>query len=182
MIRADIVSLNENEIVYQMEDGFCPLDFLAEYYRKEDESYEKIGSGLRGKLVALSTEAFSYLVNNPGLSIIYELEPYSDMDHRYYMVWEENEEKGHPETRAIIHVHGDAPVLDENGKVVMADNTSWIVIESLKQPDALIDINNKPFKYAEDLKTNGQIVYLTIGSENVREMTKCFDDIDELSI
>ena len=141
-----IVKENKSFITFETEKGVCPLNWLAEFYRE----YE-------GKLVMLTKEMVSYLLNDSHADAIIETER-EERYQKFDIYWLATEK--YPESKLTLASCGEHKIEQEDDeKYNVYSDANYYVIESLQAEDIIQD-KNKPYAY--NIQNDQQIVVLGV--------------------
>lgn len=155
-MKSRVVKVDDNFVKVAIEDGKCPLNWLAEYYRDEE---------CQGKLVMLDDRELLWLLNNAKCdSIDWEK---GEEENTFTLRWKASEE--FPETVVTIVSRGKATFFElEDGKLdVVPRNMNWNMIEVLEAADII----DEGIKYAERMTSDKQKVFVVADEpENESEL------------
>ena len=138
----NILSISPYYLKACVENGICPLNWLAEHY--QDYS---------GKLVMVDKNLLSFLLNKSHADNIIE-QKHDGFVQKFTIIWEATEE--FPEAKVVVSSYGRNPITKEDGKYIVDEESNYYVIEELEAEDIIV----KGTKYAEHATTDGQILFL----------------------
>jgi len=138
----NILSVSPYYLKACVENGVCPLNWLAEYYQD-----------FPGKLVMVDKTLLSFLLNKSCADKITE-QKHDGFVQKFTIIWEATEE--FPEIKVVISSYGRTPVTKEDGEYIVDEESNYYVIEELEAEEIIV----KGTKYAENAKKDGQILFL----------------------
>lgn len=150
----NIINIDQFFIKAGVENGVCPLNWLAEFYRE-----------FPGKLVILDKALVSYLLNQSHCDKIEETE-HDGYVQSFNLVWNATEE--YPETRVKLVSYGRTPI-EKDEKYNVESEANYYVIEELQAEDILVN----GLQYAENMLDDRQMLFLVLKQpekQNERQM------------
>ena len=143
----NIISVDPQYIKASVEEGVCPLNWLAKYYKEYP-----------GKLVMIDNKLFEFLLNKSHVDKV-AFQEHDGYKQQFNLTWNATEK--YPETKITISSYGKDEIIitDQHleGKPIKINSkTNYYVIEKLAAEDILSDDK----KYAENQKSDGQIIFL----------------------
>ena len=147
----NVISVDENYLVAGVNEGVCPLDWLAQFYKDYP-----------GKLVMLDEKLMSYLLNMSSSDFI-KMSEHDGYKQTFDIVWKATE--NYPETEVVIGSYGKDEITKQADGEYLVYRGNYFVIEKLKAEDILV--NNR--EYANNMKTDKQITLLTINRKKANK-------------
>lgn len=138
------ISVNPSFVKAEIENGVCPLNWLAEFYKEYD-----------GKLVMLDKELVSFLLNDSHCDAVLEMEN-TNRVQRFDIYWLKTEK--YPASTVSLASCGEHKIeKDEDGRYNVYSDANYYVVEDLKAEDIITD-SSKP--YAHNANDDQQILML----------------------
>lgn len=142
-MKKNIIKVSNHCLTAGVENGQCPLNWLAEYYKE-----------FPGKLVMLDKNMLSFLLNNSHADEIQAVDV-DEYVQDFMIRWNASED--YPETFVKVSSCGRDKVYKQNDQFVVDSDTNYYVIEELQAEDILVN----GMKYAENMQTDEQFIFLT---------------------